>query len=560
VIQRTALSVVLACAAVSCGAEDGADGPPPFSSFIPGTTVAPGAPAGSQNGQSNGIANGTSGSQGGPGSEQVQPQGLVGAMPSGSGSMNGQPSPAAEVPVPPQGDPGMLDIVIEAETFNPANSADIDFQPGGLNVGGFNVGSVICFDAVDLTGVQSIDIFYARNAADVSSSGRFAVLWGSADVTQAENLGERLTGDTGGWDLYQTLNIGLNRAVNEVGQLCVRGMRGNGIFVLDKLTLRGTPGENDGTTNFNLPPPQGPAVPPVRVVGNEVQFGGPGTSVAGNSFFWSNGRFGQDLFYTAETVRWLAQDWGSRIVRAAMAVDNGQTPIEEVGGYLTVPLDNKRNVQAVVNAAIENGIYVIIDYHAHTAERDPQAAVDFFSEMASLYAGYNNVIYEIYNEPVNAGWPQIKAYAEQVIPAIRQRDPDNLIVVGTPFYSQQVDVAAADPLDDNNVAYTLHFYAASHGDDLRNRATTAMNNGIALMVTEWGSTNADGFGQPNEGATQQWMNFLRQNNISHCNWAVADQGEGSASSLVRGASPSGGWGDAELTASGRLTKGIIQSW
>ncbi|MEY2931201.1 MAG: putative endoglucanase [Pseudomonadota bacterium] len=453
-----------------------------------------------------------------------------------------------------------MDTVIEAETFNQTASTDIDFTAGGVNVGGFNVGSVLCFDNVNLAGVQSIDVFYARNAADVSSSGRFALLWNGSDVTQDENLGEKLTGDTGSWDVYQTINVGLNRAVNEVGQLCVRGMKGNGIFVLDKLTLRGAPGQNDGATSFNLPMPQGPAVAPVRVVGSEVQFGGPGTSKAGNSFFWSNGMFGQDLFYTAETVRWLAQDWGTQIVRAALAVDNGNTPVAEVGGYLTRPLDNKHNLQVVVNAAIENGLYVIIDYHAHTAEQNTASAVAFFSEMATLYGAYENVIYEIYNEPLNAGWPQIKAYAEQVIPAIRQRDPDNLIVVGTPFYSQQVDVAAADPINDRNVAYTLHFYAASHGDELRNRATTAMNNGIALMVTEWGTTNADGFGQPNQAATTQWMNFLRANNISHANWAVADQGEGSASALVRGASTLGNWSDAQLTASGRLAKGIIQSW
>jgi hypothetical protein len=80
------------------------------------------------------------------------------------------------------------------------------------------------------------------------------------------------------------------------------------------------------------------------------------------------------------------------------------------------------------------------------------------------------------------------------------------------------------------------------------------------MVTEWGSTNADGFGQPNQAATQQWMNFLRTNNISHANWAIADQGEGSASALVRGASPLGGWTDAQLTASGRLIKSIVQTW
>jgi hypothetical protein len=469
--------------------------------------------------------------------------------------------PAAEDPVQPSptGDPTMVDLVIEAEDFNQAASNDIDFEPGGVNIGGFNVGSVICFDDVDLTGVQSIDISYARNAPDVSSSGRFAVLWGSADVTQAENLGERLTGDTGGWDVYQSLNVGLGRAVNEIGRLCLRGMGGNGIFVLDNLTLRATAGENDGVTNFNLPLPQGPAVPPVRVVGNQVQFGGPNTSVAGNSFFWSTGRYGQDLFYTAEAVQWLAQDWGSQIVRAALAVDDS-SPLDQVGGYLTHPFDNQFNVQKVVNAAIENGIYVIIDYHSHAAEQNTQAAIEFFSEMASIYGDYENVIYEIYNEPVNTGWQQIKQYAQQVIPAIRAQDPDNLIVVGTPFYSQQVGAAAADRINDNNVAYTLHFYAGSHGDALRNEAQQAMGNGIALMVTEWGSTNADGFGQPNQGATQQWMDFMRQNNISHCNWAVADQGEGSASGLVRGASPFGNWGDGDLTASGRLARELIRSW
>lgn len=563
-IQRTALFLVLTCAAVGCGAGDeGADGPPPFVGLNPDTGVAPVNPGGSQNPPGNGSTNGTGtvGSPNGPGNEGNPMPNLPVTGAGGAGATNGQGSAGTTGAVTPPGGPNMLDTVIEAETFNPAASTAIDFTAGGVNVGGFNVGSVLCFDNVNLAGVQSIDVSYARNGADVSSSGRFALLWNGADVTTAENLGEKLTGDTGGWDVYQTVSVGLSRAVNEVGQLCLRGMRGNGIFVIDNLTLRAAPGQNDGATSFNLPVPQGPAVAPVRVVGNEVQFGGPGTSVAGSSFFWSNGMFGQDLFYTAENVRWLAQDWGARLVRAAMAVDNGtSTPLDQVGGYLTRPLDNKRNLQVVVNAAIESGIYVIIDYHAHAAEQNTQAAVEFFSEMATLYGGFNNVIYEIYNEPVNTGWPQIKAYAEQVIPAIRQRDPDNLIVVGTPFYSQQVDVASQDPINDPNVAYTLHFYAATHGDDLRNRATTAMNNGIALMVTEWGSTNADGFGQPNQGATQQWMTFLRDNNISHANWAIADQGEGSASALVRGASTLGGWTDAQLTASGRLIKGIVQTW
>ena len=87
-----------------------------------------------------------------------------------------------------------------------------------------------------------------------------------------------------------------------------------------------------------------------------------------------------------------------------------------------------------------------------------------------------------------------------------------------------------------------------------------MGRGIALFVTEWGTTPASGLGNADQASTNTWMQFLKANNISHCNWAVADQAEASASQLVRGASPSGGWTDAQLSASGRLVKGIISGW
>lgn len=477
------------------------------------------------------------------------------------------PGDSAADPVPAAG-PAMLDVTIPAETLNQAVSSGVGLFPlpggnGRQYVGGIEVGSVACFDDINLSGVQSIDISYARDGQAVSSSARFAILWGSADVSVAENLGEKLTTTTGGWETFQAINVGLSRAVDEIGQLCFRGLQGNGILNIESFTLRGTPGTNDGLTDFEIPVPTGPAVPPITVSGSQVLFGGQARSVAGNSFFWSNGRYSADQFYNAETVKWLKEDWGSQIVRAAMAVDDnkpdGSTPLDQLGGYLTLPFDNKFNVQKVVNAAIENGMYVIIDYHAHRAEDSRAQAIEFFREMASIYGGFNNVIYEIYNEPVNTSWPVIKDYAEDVIAAIRSVDPDNLVIVGTRFFSQEVEEAADDPINDNNVAYTLHFYAASHGQDLRDKAVRAMNKGIALFVTEWGTTDASGQGAPNAGATQAWMDFLRANNISHCNWSIADLAQGSAG-LVRGASPAGGWSNAQLSQSGQLVKNIIQSW
>lgn len=277
-------------------------------------------------------------------------------------------------------------------------------------------------------------------------------------------------------------------------------------------------------------------------------------SFAGNSLFWSNTGFGAEKYYNSNVVSWLQQDWGTTIVRAAMGVD-------EFGGYLSRPQENQQRVETIVDAAIANDMYVIIDWHSHHAENYRAQSINFFQQMARKYGDHPNVIYEIYNEPINSSWSQaIKPYAEAVIKAIRAIDPDNLIVVGTPFFSQEVDVASRDPIRGySNIAYTLHFYAGTHGESLRQRAMTAIGNGIALMVTEWGTVNANGDGSVNQASTEQWMDFLWDNDISHLNWSIHDKAEG-ASALRPGTSPNGGWTDRDLTASGLTVRRIIENW
>ena len=578
--------LALASLSLACSSSDGGEGGsdiPDYSGFS-GVTPAPGAAPGVT--QTPGAAPSAAGGIATPaGTEGQGTPPLAGpATPGAPAASGGAAAPAAPgtptdpAATPPAAVPGtgsMVDVTIlaEATVTDPAvGGFNLEGTAPQRTIGGMEVGSVACFDNIDLTGVQSIDVSYARMASAVSASGRVAILLGGStpltadatDLTAVESIGEKLTGDTGDWTVFQTINIGLSRAVTGVNQLCFRGLQGNGILNIQSFTLRGTPGTNDGVTNFNPPVPTGPAVAPVRVVDGEVQFGGPGTSKAGNSFFWSNGKYSADLFYNADVVKWLHDDWGSQIVRAAMAVDDNKPtpgePIATLGGYLTRPVDNELNVQKVVNAAIENGMYAIIDFHAHRAQDEAADAVEFFRKMATKYGAFDNVIYEIYNEPTGIDWPGIKAYAQPVIDAIRAVDPDNLIIVGTPEFSQRVDQAAADPIDDNNVAYTLHFYAATHGQGLRDQATAAINMGAALFVTEWGTTPADGHGNPDTNATNTWMQFLKDNNISHANWGVSDEAVAGAAQLVRGASPSGNWTDAQLSASGRLAKGIIQGW
>lgn len=267
----------------------------------------------------------------------------------------------------------------------------------------------------------------------------------------------------------------------------------------------------------------------------------------GMSLFWSQW-MGQ--FYNGPAVRWLKKDWGCSVIRAAMGV--------EKGGYLTKPESELEKLEMVIKAAIKADMYVIIDYHAHEAHEDTEAAKYFFGKMAKKYGKHPNVIYELFNEPVNVKWDEtIKPYCETVIAEIRKYDPDNIIVCGTPNWSQLVDVAAADPIDDKNVAYTIHFYAATHKQELRDKAQAAIDLGACLFVTEFGTSPASGDGPLDLKECDIWFDFLDKYSISWCNWSIADKDE-TSSSLKPGADEWGRWKDDDITESGHYIRSKIK--
>jgi endoglucanase len=200
---------------------------------------------------------------------------------------------------------------------------------------------------------------------------------------------------------------------------------------------------------------------------------------------------------------------------------------------------------------------VIIDWHDHHAQDHLAPAREFFTRMAKRYGASPAVLFEIYNEPMGADWPTVKAYAETIIAAIRAENARNLIIVGTPKWSQDVDVAAQSPLAaDGGVAYTLHFYAATHKQWLRNKAEIALAAGLPLFVTEWGSCEANGSGVLDAAETATWLDFLNRHQISWANWALHDKAE-TSSALVPGTGTKGPWPSEALTASGKLVKAAI---
>jgi len=258
-----------------------------------------------------------------------------------------------------------------------------------------------------------------------------------------------------------------------------------------------------------------------------------------------------------DSFRTLRDDWNTNCIRLAMYT-------AEYGGYCAGG-DKEQLKQLVrdgVSYATELGMYVIVDWHI-LSDCDPNQnkdeAIAFFREMSEAFADNDNVLYEICNEP-NSGtsWDSIKSYAEEVIPVIREQKPDAVILVGTPTWSQEIDKAAVSPLTFDNVMYTLHFYAGTHKDDLRNRLETCAQNNLPVFVSEFGMCDASGNGANDFDSTTKWLDLLNKYQISFCCWNLANKDE--SSSVFKAASTAlSDWTDEDFNESGRWIRDYFRS-
>lgn len=265
----------------------------------------------------------------------------------------------------------------------------------------------------------------------------------------------------------------------------------------------------------------------------------------GVSFGWHNL---WPRFYTPKAVRSLHRDWHATVVRAAMG-----TRIRN--NYLENPKFALQCVENIIKGAIREDVYVIVDWHSH--DLLTEEAMTFFDYISKKYGHYPNIIYELYNEPIDDSWDDLKVYARRVMDVIRTNDPDNIILMGCPHWDQDIHLVAASPIEGYaNLMYTLHFYAATHGDDLRQRMTKAVASGLPVFVSESGATEATGDGRIDEVAEQQWIDLLEQLKISWLCWSLGDKNESSAM-LLPAARAGGPWPDSVISPYGHLVKSLL---
>lgn len=263
-------------------------------------------------------------------------------------------------------------------------------------------------------------------------------------------------------------------------------------------------------------------------------------------------------FINVSSFKTLKEDWGANVIRLAFYSEDYAMQDHTGREALLNTLEDG------IRAATELGLYVIIDWHILT-DGDPntyiEEAKEFFDYFATKYANYSNILFEICNEPNGStvSWDYvIKPYADEILPIIRKSSSDSIVIVGTPIWCQSILSVNQNRINDANVMYALHFYAASHTAPLRDTLKTAYEDkGIPIFVSEFGTCDASGSGTISEVESDAWLTLLNTYNISWVNWSLCDKEEASAL-LYPGASPEGNWSDDVLTVSGKYIKAKLK--
>lgn len=312
-------------------------------------------------------------------------------------------------------------------------------------------------------------------------------------------------------------------------------------------------------------------VQPLKVVGTQLcHADGTPAVFRGVSFGWHNL---WPRFYNQDAVKSLKDSWGVPIFRAAIGADD-HANADNPGchdGYMGETEFAMEKLYAVIDGAIENGCYVIVDWHSHVIHQEE--AKEFFRQVATKYKGVPNVIYELFNEPVcqsfedersyadlgnpeamAAFWAKLKAYAEDIIATITEiDDSEPLILMGCPSWDQRIDLPAANPVNYSNIMYTVHFYAATHKQYLRDASAAAIAAGAPVFISECAGCEASGDGPLDLEEWKAWTSWAKDNGVSMMTWSISDKKE-TCSMFTPDASSEGPWDDAVIKEWGKIVK------
>lgn len=234
----------------------------------------------------------------------------------------------------------------------------------------------------------------------------------------------------------------------------------------------------------------------------------------------------QPQYVNYETFKNLKIEFGINLIRLSLYTSED--------GYCTGGIARQKQMYDTlvkgIKYATQLDMYVIVDWHMLGANGDgdnnplhfKDEAVEFFDKVTTEFSDYDNILFEIMNEPSYCTWADCKEYALEVIPVIRKNMPNAIILVGNPQWSSDLTSVANDPITGyDNIMYTFHFYATDNTST--SKITTACSkNNLPVFVTEHGGMDADGDGVISYDSLDQWYTVLDRYNISMVAWSLSN--------------------------------------
>ena len=238
-------------------------------------------------------------------------------------------------------------------------------------------------------------------------------------------------------------------------------------------------------------------------------------------------------YVNEDTIMALQNNFGINVIRLACYSSEGGW----AEGGNEVKENYKKYIDVAIKTAAKIGLYVVIDWHMVGAEtvsdKNPlyymDDAKEFFEYVASTYKDYDNVLYEIMNEPNgDTTWADCKEYANTIIPIIRKYT-DGVVLVGNPKWTADLDSVLKSPLEGYiNIMYTYHFYASDHQST--SQVVNAWKKNLPIFISEYGFMDADGNGDLDYTSGENWLKVLDERNISYIAWNISNS-KGDASIL-----------------------------
>ena len=105
--------------------------------------------------------------------------------------------------------------------------------------------------------------------------------------------------------------------------------------------------------------------------------------------------------------------------------------------------------------------------------------------------------------------------------------------------------------------YALHFYAATHTDNIRNKVTYALDKGLPIFVSEFSICDASGNGANDYNQAEKWFELINNQKLSYCSWSLCNKAETSAL-ISSGCSKTSGWSEDDLSETGKWIRSQIK--